>query len=168
VALSTVTDRPATLPTRLIALARSEDGRRLFKYSLVSVISVAIGQAILAFCYVVLGWSGSASNVTAVCLSAVPSYLLNRYWAWQKRGPNHFWKEVVPYWSLALVGLLFSTFAVHYADMWWGNALAVQGASLGAFGVLWVAKFVLFNKVLFVHDPENLPPALDGRTGIPT
>ena len=41
-------------------------------------------------------------------------------------------------------------------------------AGLAAFGVLWVAKFVILNKVLFVHRPEQLPEALDGRTGLPT
>ena len=39
-------------------------------------------------------------------LSAIPAYLLSRYWVWQKRGKNHFWREVVPFWSLAFVGLL--------------------------------------------------------------
>jgi hypothetical protein len=34
--------------------------------------------------------------------------------------------------------------------------------------VLWVAKFVVLNKVLFAHKAEALPPALDGRTGLPT
>ena len=41
-------------------------------------------------------------------------------------------------------------------------------AALAAFGVLWVAKFVIFNKILFVHHLEDLDPALDGRTGLPT
>ena len=43
-------------------------------------------------------------------------------------------------------------------------------AALAAFGVLWVGKFFILNKVLFVHHPEELEeiPALDGRTGLPT
>ncbi len=158
----------ASLSDRLMAMARSDDGRRLVKYSLVSVVSVAVSQAVLAFCYVVLDQSGSTSNIIGVTVGAVPSYLLNRYWAWQKRGRNHFWKEVVPYWSLALLGLIASTLAVRFADETWGTALAVNAASLGAFGVLWVGKFVIFNKILFAHRPEDLPPALDGRTGLPT
>ena len=43
-------------------------------------------------------------------------------------------------------------------------------AALGAFGVLWVGKFIVFNEVLFKHHHEVLEdaPALDGATGIPT
>ena len=50
------------------------------------------------------------------------------------------------------------------------QTLVVMGAALGSFGVLWLGKFVFFNKVLFVHHPETLEdaPALDGRTGLPT
>ena len=46
--------------------------------------------------------------------------------------------------------------------------LAVQAANLFGFGVLWVAKFVIFNELMFKHHPQDLPPALDGRTGVPT
>ena len=41
-------------------------------------------------------------------------------------------------------------------------------AALAAFGVLWIAKFVILNKLMFAHHEDDLPPALDGRTGIPT
>jgi hypothetical protein len=47
-------------------------------------------------------------------------------------------------------------------------ALLVNGANVAAFGVLWVVKFVIFNKWMFVHHLEDLPEALDGRTGVPT
>ena len=40
---------------------------------------------------------------------------------------------------------------------------------VGAFGVLWIGKFMIFNELLFKHHPEVLEgePALDGRAGIP-
>jgi hypothetical protein len=38
--------------------------------------------------------------------------------------------------------------------------------AIAAFGVLWVVKFIIFNKVLFKHGGEI--DALDGRTGVPT
>jgi len=173
VSLIAVTDLDTDFPrlgwtARLRARALTGDGLRLVKYTLVSVVSVAVTQVVLLFCYVLVGWSGSTSNIAAVLVGAIPSYVLNRYWAWQKRGRNHLLKEVVPYWALAFLGLVASTVAVDVADDRWGTALAVNAASLFAFGALWLGKFVIFNKVLFVHHPEDLPPALDGRTGVPT
>jgi uncharacterized membrane protein len=45
--------------------------------------------------------------------------------------------------------------------------LLVEFAVLSAYGILWIGKFIIFNKILFVHHPEDLEPALDGRTGLP-
>jgi hypothetical protein len=39
------------------------------------------------------------------------------------------------------------------------QAMGVNAASIGAFGLLWVGKFFFFNKVLFVSD-EDLRAAL--------
>jgi putative flippase GtrA len=152
----------------LIDRAQSELGRKTFRYAMVSVVSVIVGQAVLIFCSAALGWSGVPSNLTAVTIGSVPSYLLNRYWTWGKKSRNHFFTEVLPFWVMALVGLAFSTWLVAIADRRWGTTIAISAANLTAFGSLWVIKFVVLNKILFRTHPEDLPPALDGRTGLPT
>ena len=156
--------------------SRTHEGRKLVRYSMVSVVSVIVSQILLLFAFGLLHWSAKWSNVFAVCLSAVPSYYLNRRWAWGKTSRSHLLKEVLPFWGMALLGLIFSTWAADYAE---SNAdrltsshflttMIVMGASLAAFGVLWVGKFIVLNKVLFAHQPEELPAALDGRSGIPS
>src|SRR5436309_14205262 len=115
----------------VLARARSPQGQKAIRYTLVSAISVVIGQTLLAIFYNALHWSAAWSNIWAVSISAAPSYVLNRYWAWGKRGRNHLLKEVLPFWGLALLGLLFSTWTVHYADhRFHGASLAVQAAHL--------------------------------------
>jgi putative flippase GtrA len=154
----------------LLELARSDAGQKWVRYSATSMIAVVVGQGLLAFFYSGLDWSARAANVAAVCISSGPSYLLNRYWAWGKRGRNHLLKEVAPFWAMALLGLAVSTWAVGYAEDHWDFPLAVNLANLGSYGVLWVGKFVVLNELLFKHHPEQLAevPALDGRSGIPT
>ncbi len=163
-------------PRALLDRSRTPGGKKMIRYSLVSVISVIVSQVVLFFAQSF--WSARTSNIVAVCVSAVPSYYLNRAWAWGKTGKSHVMKEIVPFWSLALLGLVFSTWAADYAE---SNAhhltssdlgvrLVVNLAALAAFGVLWIGKFFIFNKMLFKHHPEVLEdePALDGRAGIPT
>ena len=155
--------------------ARSPTGQKLIKYSAVSVISVIVNVVLLGVTYGILQWDAGPANIFAVGVSAIPSYYLNRAWAWGKRGRSHLLKEVIPFWALAFLGLVISTIAVHEV----GNnikqyhqavrTLIVLSTNVGAFGVLWIGKFIIFNELMFKHHPEVLEdePALDGRGGVP-
>ncbi len=124
-----------------------------------SAFNVVFGQALLFGAQTVLDWSPVASNVFAVSVSAGPAYLLSRYWVWQKRGKNHFWREVVPFWTLALLGFGLSTLAVWYvARQWDPHPLVINLTNLTAFGVVWVAKFVILDRVLFTQDDPTDEP----------
>jgi putative flippase GtrA len=155
----------ALSPRSLLAYTRTAGGKKMFRYSMVSVISVIVSQIVLFAAQSF--WSARTSNIVAVCVSAVPSYYLNRAWAWGKTGKSHLMKEIVPFWSLALLGLIFSTWAADFAetnahhitssDL--GTRLIVNGAALAAFGILWVGKFFIFNRLMFAHQPEPSLPA---------
>jgi len=152
-------------PRSLLARARTPGGKKMIRYSLVSVVSVIVSQVVLFAAQSF--WSARTSNIVAVCVSAVPSYYLNRAWAWGKTGKSHLMKEIVPFWGLALLGLIFSTWAADYAETFahshsvsdLGARLIVNGAALAAFGVLWVGKFFIFNKLMFAHPAEPSVPA---------
>jgi putative flippase GtrA len=97
------------------------------------------------------------ANIVATAAGTVPSYELNRKWAWGKTGKSHLWREVMPFWVLAFIGLAVST--------WWAvmaeslaqshhfshstQTAVVELAVISAFGVLWIAKYAVINKVLF-------------------
>lgn len=129
--------------------------RKPILYALVSVVAVITGQAVLWSCSGLLGWDPVPSNVTSVAIGSIPSYVLNRYWVWGKRGKNHFVKEVLPFWGMALLGLILSTIAVAVAASWNDATIVVAGANLGAFGVIWVGKYFVLHHLLFgehTHD----------------
>lgn len=146
----------------LIDRARSPGGKKAIKYTLVSVISVAVSQVAFAGAYNLLEWTAKSSSILATSVGAVPSYVLNRRWAWGKTGKSHLWKEIVPFWAIAFLGLVFSTWSSDFAETYVRDhdyslaveRLAVQGAYFGAFAILWVGKFIVFNKLIFVHDPD--------------
>lgn len=133
----------------LVACARAQFDRKPVRYSMVSVVAVAVSQLVLVTCNGLLHWSAVASNVTAVAIGSIPSYTLNRRWVWGKRGRNHLFREVVPFWALAFVGLVFSTVLVHLAVQWNDSTLVASAANLTAFGILWVVKYLLLDSVLF-------------------
>ena len=61
------------------------------------------------------------SNLIAVTVGSVPNYLINRAWTFNKRGAHSFTREVLPFWLMALLGLVLSTFAVAWADARYGE-----------------------------------------------
>jgi putative flippase GtrA len=163
-------------PAGVIDWARSPEGQKLVRYSIVSVISVIVSQTVLFSLQLTTTLRVAWVNIIACGVATVPSYELNRKWAWGKSGRGHLWREVVPFWGLAFLGLAFSEWAVVVANHWARDhelarvyrSAVVNASALAAFGVLWVAKFVIFNKVLFAHHEQDLDPAFDGRTGLPT
>jgi putative flippase GtrA len=131
----------------------SSHGPKLLRYGAVSAFNVVFGQSMLFAAQTVLEWSAVASNVFSVAMSAIPAYLLSRYWVWQKRGKNHFMREVVPFWSLALLGFALSTVAVWFVEGRWDpEPIYINLTNLAAFGVVWVSKFIILDRVLFKHE----------------
>lgn len=155
----------------LRALMRSSTIQKLVKYSAASAAGVVVGQATLIFCLEGLEWPALAANLASVTLGCIPNYTINRYWTWQQSGQNRLWGEVVPFWAMAALGAVLSMLAVAFADHQWGTTLAVAIANLAGFGVLWVAKFLVLDKLMWkvVHDlhpeveidaAESMPGAL--------
>lgn len=144
-------------PGDLKKLLRSPTGIKLIKYSAVSVVGVVVTQALIVILHAGIGVSSIWTNVLAVGLSALPAYFLNRAWVWGKRGKSHLTKEIIPFWAFAFAGLVLSTIIVALIA---GNPAAGQKASVGetvrimignlaGFGLLWVARFLVLDRLLF-------------------
>jgi putative flippase GtrA len=129
--------------------ARSDVGRRAIKYSATSVVGVVITQVLLIVFHSGLHWSPGWSNVWAVVIASGPAYYLNRAWVWGKRGGHHLTKEILPFWGFSLAGLLVSTLLVTFATNVWHSQLAVNGANIVGFGVLWVVKYLVLDQLMF-------------------
>jgi putative flippase GtrA len=144
----------------LVATVRAIVALRKVRFVMVSGVSVPFSQAVFVLCKEGFELNGTASNLIAVTLSCIPSYLLNRYWVWGKRGKNHFWREVMPFWAIALVGLAFSTLLVFLVSHFWThNPIAINGTNLVAFGALWVFKYMMLDQLLFKVAEHELAAA---------
>lgn len=146
----------ATL-TRFIRQLRDRSGAKLLRFGAVSAFNVVFGQTLLYGAQTVLDWAAVTSNIFSVTVSAVPAYLLSRYWVWQKRGKNHLMKEVLPFWSLAILGFVLSTTAVWFVEKQWDpQPIFINLTNLTAFGVVWVSKFFILDRFLFrVDEPDE-------------
>lgn len=129
---------------------RASHSTKLLRFGAVSAFNVVLGQILLYAAQVTMEWPAVAANVFSVSLGAIPAYVLSRYWVWEKRGKNHFMREVLPFWTLAIIGFAASTAAVWYVDAHWSpSPLVINLTNLTAFGVVWLAKFFVLDRVLF-------------------
>lgn len=135
-------------------------GVKAVKYTMVSVISVVVTLVTFALLKGVFRIDAVVSNLLSVTAGGIPSYYLNRRWVWGKSGKGHVWKEHVPFWTLNFLGLGVSTAFVAIADHWaqrrgfshLATTTTDEVANILAFGVLWIGKFVIFNKLMFGID----------------
>ena len=149
----------------------------------VSVVTTVISVLTLATATAVFGITAWTANVIATTVATIPSYYLNRHWTWGRTGASDPWREVLPFWALAFAGLALSTIAVAVADTWAAAAhlagavhtMTLLVAHLSGFGVLWIAQFILLDRVLFGRDahrkagsppprgPAATDPPVDGK-----
>jgi putative flippase GtrA len=134
---------------------------KILRYGTISVVSTAISLSCLFVFYRWIGLSPTWSNILATCIATVPYYYLNRMWVFKKSGRSHLTKEVLPFWTIAFVSLVLSTLAVKFAGSQVHSISSknVRGAILVAanfatYGILWIAKFVVFNRFLFNSERE--------------
>jgi putative flippase GtrA/glycosyltransferase involved in cell wall biosynthesis len=148
---------------------RSAVGRRfrqLVRYGSVSAISTTVSLIVLGALVSTSALPAAWANVVATCVGIVPSFELNRRWVWSKQGKRSLGGEVIPFVILSFAGLGLSTVAVAVTAQWATNlglestarTVAVELANLAAFGTLWIAQFVILDKVLFRHH-DALDPA---------
>lgn len=123
---------------------------KLARYGTASAAGVVSSQIVLLTCVMALEMAAVPANLLAVTAGAVPNYLINRAWTFNKSGKNSLTREVLPFWGMGILGLLLSTVTVAWADRSFDGApLALSAASVGAFGVLWVAKYFILDRILF-------------------
>jgi putative flippase GtrA len=142
--------------SKLWQFIQTPQGLKMVKYTTVSLISFLISVSLITITFGILKLGSEVvctfiSNV----LAGIPNYFLNRKWVWKKGGRSHLWREVVPFWALSIAGILFALFtaslAQHFSNTHHLQHLArtvlVVGANVAAFGILWVLKFLVFNRL---------------------
>ena len=126
------------------------------RYVMVSVVNVLVGGGLLV---VLQHWMRPTfANICGVAISAIPAYYMNRAWVWGKRGKSHWKKEVMPFWLFTGAGLILSTLAISYADEHTQNKFVILFVQLFAFGVLWVVRFFVLDRLFHVEVFEDDTP----------
>lgn len=137
--------------------------RKVLRYSVVSVINVLLGQTLLFLAFDHWLWSARSATLFATGIATIPAYLLSRRWVWGRRGRSSLTTELLPFWALSFVGLSLSVWMAGLAERLGrhltlsrrGQTMIVMGATLGAFGVVWLVRFLILDMILFRSPPGD-------------
>jgi putative flippase GtrA len=143
-------------PAALLDRVTGGRGALAIRYSMVSVIGIVLGQTQLVIYVGLLDLDPTKSNVAAVMITAVPAFILNKRWVWNVDGKISFRREILPFWVFTGAGLALSTLFVTVAhNLAPDSTVIVMAANLAGFGVLWVAKFLFLDQVMFGHSEKE-------------
>ncbi|MEU4196586.1 GtrA family protein [Kribbella sp. NPDC026611] len=137
------------------------------RYSASSVVATVVSQVAFALCY----WFGTpaiAATLVAWLAGAVPNYVLNRRWTWGRSG------QKLPYTMIVIGSAVTAAVVTSVTDHLvqpvgsyaWKTAL-VTGSYLGTYAVLFIVKFLLFDRLVFARSSRADEPA-PARTPVAT
>jgi putative flippase GtrA len=142
-----------------LAWSHTHQGKKMIRYVLGSVITTAVSNGSILILYgfrIIPGviWATLAGNLIAT----LPGYHLNRTWTWGKRGRSHFRREIVPFWSMSLLGIAFSQLGAFWSraevhSHTWShiaNTALVMGTNMLCFAIFFILKMMVFNKIFHV------------------
>jgi putative flippase GtrA len=131
-------------------LTRTPFSARFTKYAMGSVVAFVTGTIAL-MCFYVMAASTTVCSVAGFIAAAIPNWILNRRWAWQREGRPPA-RQVVGYIAISIVVLITTSAATG-----WTNAqaqslpnhhglrlLVVTAAYVAVTVVLFFAKFVIY------------------------
>jgi putative flippase GtrA len=136
--------------------------RRLFRYAATSAISLGISEVCLLALYSSRTFGATTSALLATLAGTIPSYLLSRYWIWSEANRKRVGRQVVLYWATSFAAMAITSFGTgvitHAAP---GDhrthVIFAGGAFLALNVVLWVTKYVVYQKIIF--RPHHQPVA---------
>ena len=170
--MSTTSSTPPPLPRPLLERLTCSLG--------VSIVTTLVSAAILAVLAVGVGVPAGAANAIGVVCGIPLSYAGNRRWVWRRTGPSALGREVLPFWTMCLLGLLASTvvvervgaFTIAMPAAW--RAVILPLANAMTFAALWLVQFAILDRVIFRSRPAGqvrqavmLPP-VTGNGPLPT
>jgi putative flippase GtrA len=127
---------------------------RLVRYGATSVVAFAISEItlLLLYGYKVLGATEAA--VVANLAGTVPSYLMSRYWIWSEAPRSRLGRQVVMYWTTSVVCIAGTSLATGAIAglVPAGERFHLVVAGLGFLVVnvvFWVAKYVIYQRIIF-------------------
>ena len=114
---------------------------------MVSIVNVPLVQLCILLLQVVVGLEGWLAAAVAITVLTGPAYMMTRAWVWPEAERAHR-TLVALFWAVSILGLLGSSIVTYVLATQIDAVWVANLATLGVYGVLFVARFLLFDRLL--------------------
>lgn len=127
---------------------------RLVRYAATSAVAFGVSEATLLVLYGSGAVGATVAALVANLVGTVPSYLMSRYWIWSEAPRTRVGRQVILYWTTSaafIAGTSLATGGVARlvpADHPYHLVLVGLGFFVVSV-VFWLAKFVIYQRVIF-------------------
>lgn len=123
--------------------------QRATRFLGVTVVTAVLGQALIFIFFGLLGWHALVSNGVAVLVVAVVGFFLSLRFVWTEVSTHPRSVQAAAFVGTAVVGLVISTLTVGFVTARVDHVLAANLGSFLGYGMAWVARFVILDRVIF-------------------
>lgn len=149
--------------TRVLDALRRPGVLRFSRYAVGSAVAFAASNVVFLLCYGSGMTSPEVASVLAFGVGIPVNYVLNRRWAWQRRGRPGITTELVPYAAVVSLSIVATAVGTSGADHLLASAdlnraltvVLVQATFIGINGGLFLAKYVLLDRMVFRDRPPT-------------
>jgi putative flippase GtrA len=137
---------------------------KVTRYAIGSVIALATSVVVFAL-LLAAGVGTTADSILAFIAGAVPNWILNRRWAWERTGEMDVAREVVGYTVISVISLIASSAGTGWTDSLVRHHVSHQHALRVALvtlsyvvvqGLLFAAKFIAYDRWIFRSEPTDV------------
>ena len=130
-----------------------------------SVVAFGVSEGIFLSVYGARLAGPQLASVWAFAGGIPVNYVLNRRWAWRVRGRPGLRDELLPYAGVVALSVIGSAVGTQAVDTWLQSValhrvleIAIVGATFATInGGLFLAKYVLLDRLVFRVRPSHLP-----------
>lgn len=139
--------------------------RKLLRYSAVSLCFVPLGQLGVQYLHA-KGMNEVWSVWITACVLTPPNFVVSKYYVWRHKRKDNMATEIMVFWVSALLGTALASGTVWVAAQFFkeqngllAHRIAIFIAQLVGYGVVWVARFIFLDRLIFkvTHHGEDQP-----------
>ena len=160
-------------PSAAVAHAKSDEGRKQLRYAAVSVVFVPLGQVLIQVLgATVFNRDYTKASIASALILILPNFFANKYVVWKETTKDNLRTQIIAFWVFGIIAISFATFLTwlveqpfhHHGDKGQRGlleALAVFGAQIVGFGVIWVVRYFVLDRWIFKATHHGQEPTQD-------